>query len=229
MAQQTWECVRTINNNESVEQFVLSPSGQMIAVCKLRDAAPKTIKLWRTYDGKLIRCLETEYLESDILSILFRINGNVIQDTAFSADEKYLVCATCTQIITWHIETGRKVRDVKHRAEYPLRVGCFDDGVNFNVVGFSHDGEILAITTKDFSVKLIDSRTGEVLFILPSSVSPRGGLGTFTFSADRRKVAGLRGDEITICDVVTGNVIRTIAFSSDNQFSARSNKLGLTH
>jgi WD40 repeat protein len=91
----------------------------------------------------------------------------------------------------WEVETGIEVRQIKGPEE----------GVNNAVL--SPNGEIMAWTCQDGSIRLQDITTGKHLHQLGEATLPRGNMAPL-FSPDGTKLFMGQGPDHRLCDVQTG-------------------------
>jgi len=184
------------NGHADTVRFVaFSPDGEIIA----SGSSDKTIRLWNTEDGKLIRVMEGH------------VDG--VTSLAFSPDGKKLVSGSLDKTVkVWDPATGRQIRTFT------------DHDREVNSVAFSPDGKLIASASEDKTVNLLD--TGGALIDTIENAS--GAIRSLAFSPDGQTIAGGCEDKsIRIWSVRDGSLIRTLeglssearslAFSSDGK------------
>ncbi|MGI2906587.1 AAA-like domain-containing protein [Tolypothrix sp. VBCCA 56010] len=170
-------------HSSSVTSVAFSPDGKILA----SGSSDKTIKLWDTATGKVIRTL-TGHTDS-------------VRSVAFSPDGKILASGSSDKTIKlWNINTGKEIRTLTGHSEL------------VSSVAFSPDGKILASGSYDKTIKLWNINTGKLIrtltghFELVSSVA---------FSPDGKTLASGSSDKtIKLWNTTTGKQIRTLTVSS---------------
>lgn len=125
-----------------------------------------TIRLWRTDDHSLVRTIET---------------GDVCQFVAYDPNENVVACRDHGAISRWDLATGQKVGE-------PLQ------GHNGTILdlAFGYDGQVLASTSSDRTVRLWYLATGQQIGE-PMRTSDNDTF-SITFSPDDRTLAAASAD-----------------------------------
>ncbi|MDM9582913.1 serine/threonine-protein kinase [Nostoc sp. GT001] len=126
----TGQLIRTLTGHwNSVECITFSNDGQMLA----SGSDDKTIKLWSVATGKEI-CTFTDDLSDGVYSLAFSSDGQMLASAGLDMDSGKL----------WSVTTGREIRTLNGYSGYPY----------IRSVVFGSDGQILAIGSKDKTIKL---------------------------------------------------------------------------
>ena len=188
------EILTLAGHEGEVRQAIVSPDGHRIATA----GADRTVKLWDSTTGRMIRSLEAK--------------GGRVNSVAYSFDGKRLASASgdsfdSGRLVVWDVETGASVVDVPAPSGYHSRVT------------FTPDGRRLAIASGDLNdsrlVQVRDASDGAVLQTI--DVGPRKVLD-LAFSPDGRQLAGALGSydhfeidltpgEVQVWDPGTGEVL----------------------
>jgi WD40 repeat protein/tRNA A-37 threonylcarbamoyl transferase component Bud32 len=170
-----------------------SPDGSRLAACGgYYHAGPGEIKVWETATGKELYDL--------------RGHPGCVLQVAFSPDGKWLVSGSMPQgsinqrriggaIVVWDLETGKAVRNLRGHTG------------SVTSVTFSPDGNRLASSSQDATVRLWDARTGQELRIIetPDEVLK------VIFKPDGKHLVSVGEDAtVRIWDTATGRNVRTL-------------------
>jgi WD40 repeat protein len=187
-------------HTKPIWELAFSPDGKLVASSGLDGM----IRLWNAGDGSLARALRDR--RGDVASI---------GDLAFSPDGKTLASAGggMPTIRLWEVATGRLVRTVQDDV---LRLDDFagqrrSHGLHHKPVAFSPDGKILASGAGDGTIRLRDTGTDRILLTLrdPHDLDPVTRLA-FTPDGKRLATASFQGQAVSLWDVATGFLLRTI-------------------
>lgn len=159
-----------------------------------------------------------------------KLEGGGIESLEFSPDGKTLAGAG-NDIIFWNAANGQQLKKLP-----PIN--------DHSKIAFSRDGRSLGVgggNTREFSVRIIDTATGEELRKMMGHTSP---VTSVSFSADGRLLANgrrtniARKDTVKLWDVANGQMLRTLsgstlrmndlAFSGDGRVLAGSGGVYIT-
>ncbi len=187
-------------HTKTIHKLEFSPEGKVVA----SSSADGTIRLWNAGDGSLIRALPDHSGEFDSVGGL-----------AFSPDGKILASAGggAPTIRLWEVATGRLRRtvddDVVPLGDFagPRRGG----GERYKPVAFSPDGKTLASGAEDGTIRLRDAGTDRLVLTLRDPHNLEAVIG-LAFSPDGKRLASASfgGQAVSLWDVATGGLLRTI-------------------
>ena len=165
-------------------RFTFSPDGKLIASTdgKRKD---KTIRLWDTTTGKIIRKLtgHTRYVHS----IAFSPDGQTIASGSLD-----------TTIRLWDVATGKTIQQFK-----------IPDNPRANGVAFNPDGQAIAVGNHGNTLHLWDVATGKTIQQFEIPDNPR--VKSVVFSPDGQTIAaGGYYNTVHLWNVATGAHIRTL-------------------
>ncbi|QSJ21001.1 AAA-like domain-containing protein [Nostoc sp. UHCC 0702] len=168
-------------HSSQVYSVAISSDGKTIASASW----DKTIKLWDTATGKLIRTL-TGHSAS-------------VYGVAISSDGKTIASASNDKTIKlWDTATGKIIRTLTGHS------------ASVSGIAFSSDGKTIASASLDKTIKLWDTATGKLIrtFTGYSAASPVSGVA---ISSDGKTIASASDDKtIKLWDTATGKLIRTL-------------------
>jgi len=191
--------VHTLKGHEDVVWSVASSLDSQTLVSSSGD---KTIKVWNLLTGKLLRTLSG--------------NSDYILDVALASGDRNLVSssyATNNAINTWNLPAGE------------LRPTVFEDAERVWSVAISPDGQTLASSNEDGTIKVWQGLTGQLRYNL---VGHADKVWAVAISPDARMLASASSDEtIKLWDLrtretlhtFTGHLdrVRTVAFSPNGR------------
>lgn len=191
--------VHTLKGHEDVVWSVASSFDSQTLVSSSGD---KTIKVWNLLTGKLLRTLSG--------------NSDYILDVALASGDRNLVSssyATNNAINIWNLPAGE------------LRPTVFEDAERVWSVAISPDGQTLASSNEDGTIKVWQGLTGQLRYNL---IGHADKVWAVAISPDGRMLASASSDEtIKLWDLrtretlhtFTGHLdrVRTVAFSPDGR------------
>lgn len=165
-----------------------SSDGQGVSEHPVPHDPGTTIRLWSLDSGRLVRS--------------FAGNASFQEPVAFSRDGTRILTSKAVVLKTWDAATGRFLRD--------FNIG---DKSEIGAIEETPDGKgIVAASTYDHQLKIVDATTGRVLHsmhesenLLAESVSPDG----------RQIVSSSSGKALKLWDISTGRLVRTMTGHSD--------------
>ena len=157
--------------------MAFSPDGKVLA------SGDKTVKLWNTEDGSLIRTLEG--------------HDGYVWSVAFSPDGKLLASGSQDKRVKlWNTEDGSLIRTLEGHVAPVLSVA------------FSPDGKVLASGSENKRVKLWNTEDGSLIRTLEGHASS---VNSVAFSPDGKVLASGSGDEtVKLWNTEDGSLIRTL-------------------
>jgi WD40 repeat protein len=208
---------------EEAWRVVFDPHGQRLATLSWHWGMPKdqgmAIRVWQAPSDA-----EGEQTEP-LFTYRFQAHGRSfwsLPGLAFSPDGRYLACGPHHNILLWDLERP-----------FHLEPACVLEGHSGNVcdLAFSPDGQRLATSADDETIRIWDPVTGQQML---SFESPRDGIPGYrqiqclAFSPDGLLLAGGKAQYLAIWSAVNGrrlhylghhrdDTIQTLAFSPDGK------------
>ncbi len=153
-----------------------SPDGRRIA----SGARDKTIRLWDTETGNLLRT--------------FQGHGEEVTSVAFSPDERWIASAARDKTVKlWETSTDAVQTLAIDSSERP-------------VVAFSPDGRFIATASLDGSLNLWNVAT----LTQVRTFQTGGGVFSVAFSGDGKRLSANQGKKIMVWEVETGKMVQTL-------------------
>ena len=170
-------------HNSAIRQAIFSPDGKRIATA----SEDTTVKVWDANTGELLMTLSGHTAS--------------VGGAAFSPDGKFL--ATASEDTTWRVWN---VEDGAMILQAPTRT---TDRVHMTGIVFSDDGQRIATTSWDGFVEVWDAKTGEqVSWLINTAPEP---IFDLDINPLGNQLASTSSSNIRISDVMTGEVLKTIA------------------
>jgi WD40 repeat protein/DNA-binding SARP family transcriptional activator len=198
--------LRTIPAHKQAPGVAFSPDGTRLASM----GVDGTAKVWDASTGQELLTLPGEPGDSGLV-------------VAFSPDGKLLATFSTTKVVVWDAASGQKLFTLAGKSIGPT----------ITHIGFSPDGQRLAVANMDGAPKVWDLSTRAEVFSLTGHEQPCDGIA---YSPDGKRLA--TGDEegvAKIWDAATGQelltlrqsgVLHSVAFSPDGARLASANEDG---
>lgn len=177
----------------SIFAIAFSPDGKILVSVSTDQKA----RLWNVATGKVIRTLPHDEMISDI---------------AFSPDGKTLYIAATSGFIDAFIG-GAKIWQWSFPGGQLQKTRSIYSNATVNSTDNAFDGQTLASTTSDSTIRLWDTQTGVLLWTV---VSPKYQALSYAFSPDGTTVAIGGNDKLVrFCDKRTGKLRQTLTCNGD--------------
>lgn len=174
-----------------IEEVIWSPDGTLIAV-------NSTLGVF-LFDSSTLQ--EKKFYSKDSYSM---------ETIAFSPDNKYLAGIRGESIDVWDINSDKLLFSTNREME----VG---DSFFINAIAYSPNGELLAVTGFNNTVKIIDAHTGEELLILKENEND---FYCMEFSPDGETIAtGFYSNIVKIWNVRSGDLLTTFTAPTNYFYS----------
>lgn len=191
----TGELLKHLGGDEKGHYRALfSPDGRIVATSSgtPSEISNKAINLWDVSTGKLLNTLAED-------NSAFYFNNK-----CFSPDGKSIATWQSIVCSLWDVVTGQLVKAITAHES------------SVNTVHFSPDNQIIATGGKDYTVRLWNANTGQLLNTLDHQ--DINSLTNVQFSPDGKKIAtgGISSGEVHLWEVATGNKLRSFVRHTDN-------------
>jgi WD40 repeat protein len=207
--------LRTLRGHTySVLSVAFSPDGKLLA----SGSVDNMIKLWDVLTGQVRLTLPG--------------HRNQVNSVVFSPDGQILASGSADGLVKlWNVSTGQELRTLVNKSERPR--GPANHPPNVNSIAFSPDGKLLVSGGDEYTIKLWNVSTGEVLH---SMKDHSYGVNAVAFGPDGQTVVSGSFQEITVWDAGTGQELRklkgqssyinAVKFSPDGKTLASANYTG---
>jgi WD40 repeat protein len=209
-----------------VESIAFSPDGKTLAIAATRRVG-KIVDVVRLIDTETGATKKTLPLPGTVRTVVYSPDGKMLAIGGQDIPKAFLTGPFVRTVQLWDTEKERTIRQFRQelRIDNVTKSGNFD---GLRDLQFSPDGQLLAAADVDFSVRLIDVRTGRVQQTLTGHTEL---VLAIVFSPDGKSLASAAFDRsVRIWDAQTGKVIRTldgnkgqvwrVAFSPDGKLLA---------
>lgn len=184
-----------IGHTGNINDVSFSPDRKLV----LSASSDRTLKLWETATGRLVRTFEGH--TEQVNSACFSPDGNL---AVSGSDDK--------TIVVWEVVTGKILKR-------------FETGDNsVSCVSFSPEGKIIA-ASDGYDIRLFDVISGELIRTLSGHTSA---ISRIKFSPDGKSLISSAHRELKLWDIQSGSLIRDFeknsygylspSFSSDGKF-----------
>ena len=182
------QLVLQLGHTGGLDEIAYAPDGKTLASA----SADKTVKLWDTATGQLLRTLQG--------------HTDAVRSISYAPDGKTLASASADSTIKlWNVATGELLRTLQGHKEW------------VNSVSYSPDGKSVASAGYDGTIKLWDTATGQLRQTLEGH---KGGVVGVSYAPDGKTLASASDDDtVKLWDVATGKVLRTLQAHTDRIWS----------
>ncbi|HAX80359.1 MAG TPA: hypothetical protein DCY88_32120 [Cyanobacteria bacterium UBA11372] len=181
-----WQCIHTIAGHlDTVTTVAICPTASIVAT----GSADKTVKIWQSDTGKLIRTL---------LGHSDTVNCIAFSPNSTGGETPPLIASGSGDktIKIWHLDTGKLIHTLTGHS------------VTVFSIAFSPDGEMLASASGDGTIRLWHPGTGKLLNVLAGHSDF---VESVAFSPSGDRIAsGSWDNTIRIWQVSTGKLLHTI-------------------
>ncbi|KAB8333912.1 NACHT domain-containing protein [Scytonema tolypothrichoides VB-61278] len=213
----TGECLKTFQAHADwVNSVVFSPNGQTLA----SGSTDQTVRIWDVSTGKCLKILQGH---TRVRSVAFCPSGATL--ATGSHDE---------MIRIWDVTTGKCLKTLQGHTKGVQSVtfaSPIGDAARTQRCANSHNGQLLASTSDDKTVRLWDVDAGECLITLQGHSHP---VESVVFSPDDKILVSVSHDQtVRLWDVSTGECLKifqgytswvpSVAFSPDSQILVTGN------
>jgi WD40 repeat protein len=207
----------TISHFLSVTAVAFSPDGMILASV----SNDWTVKLWDARSGLALQTLK---------------HADDIRAIAFSPDSRILASASDSKnVVLWDTQSGVELHTLNGHSGYANAVP-FSHSNYVRAVAFSPDGKTLASASNDYTVKLWDAQSGEVLQTLDGHsgfgnskiLSHSDYVRAVAYSPDSEMLASASDDCIVklwdarsgemLQEIEVDDIVYTLSFSDDGSY-----------
>ena len=167
-------------NSSPVSKAVFSPDGKSILSESFNNGS--TTRIWDLLNGKIIRSIEGQ-----------EWGGAGYCDSGKNIHTSFNNAAGRTIINAWNVTSGEKINNIELQADSIIRYY------------FSPDDKTIVVIDTNFIAKILDAKTGSLLFNLTGPVAEA------KFSPDSKLIATTSWfDFINIWDIESGKLVRCL-------------------
>ncbi|KAF8958122.1 hypothetical protein BGZ46_002036 [Entomortierella lignicola] len=181
----TWAILATLEGHDrAVTHLVVSQDGLFLASGANGFYEDIAAKIWNLQKGTCLQVLEGH--TRDFTGLIF-----------LPSNQRIVTGSCCRSIHLWEVQTGEKVHSFEVES----------DQAEVNAIACSSDGELLASSYEDYSLRLWNIETSECIRILSGQESYTLGI---RFSPDVKQLSMTTEQGIKTWEVATGNELWAI-------------------